>query len=403
MDLVAGDDFPTEGIQIATSGGDRQSFNWSLIDAPSWLTIESVNDGTAVLKQVSGQPITETEGLTVTVSVSDDEGRSGSDSFSIRVEPADETAPTWLTATVLPDALTGQGSPYTTSVSASDASGSVTYSVVDAEPALVSYDAQSGALQMTGWADASLDPDTGTFEGTPETVGDYIVTVRATDASGNSSDREFSLQVNDGIDPVWTTDVSLPGGTAEEPYAATVVATDETSDVSYALYGTAPGWVSVSSSGQITGTAGSAGSYSFTVRASDDNGNFVDRQFTMVIEVIDTTPPVWITGEESLPHAAVGTYYSASVVASDEGGGVTYSIEGWYLDWGEAWPDNGGTLEIDPSTGELNGIAPDRWYMTGYYVIIRATDIAGNFSDRVFDLPVDCKGPDGRPDPKACG
>jgi hypothetical protein len=291
MNLVAGDDFPTEGIQVATTGGDRQSFNWSLSNAPSWLTIESSGDGTAVLKQVSGQPITEVANLTATVNVVDSEGREASKSFVVNVELIDEIAPTWQTAPSLPDALSTSlsdaptTSPYTTSVAASDASGSVTYSVVDAEPIFLGYNTETGVLWMEGLGQASLDPDTGELSGkTTNAAGIYTITVRATDPSGNFSDRKFSLRVNDGIPPVWITSPALPAGTEGEAYATAVVANDETALAGYALYGPAPGWVAVSNSGQVTGIPASSGTHSFTVRASDENGNSIDRQFTVEIE-----------------------------------------------------------------------------------------------------------------------
>lgn len=39
--LTAGEPFPGSGLKIQASGGDQESIEWSLEDAPVWLAVES--------------------------------------------------------------------------------------------------------------------------------------------------------------------------------------------------------------------------------------------------------------------------------------------------------------------------------------------------------------------------
>ncbi|MBQ7466385.1 MAG: putative Ig domain-containing protein, partial [Oscillospiraceae bacterium] len=70
----------------------------------------------------------------------------------------------------------------------------------------------------------------------------------------------------------------------------------------------------------ITGTPTAAGSYTFTVWASETGGGTAERQFTIVVgETVITTA--------SLPTAVVGTAYSQTLAATpSNGGAITWSV-----------------------------------------------------------------------------
>ncbi len=100
-----------------------------------------------------------------------------------RCGPVDTISPIWVTASGT-IATSDINLLVSTIVAASDESGSPTYSKV------------SGA----GWLNVAAN---GTVSGmAPSSAGNYAVTVRATDGSGNTVDRTFNVVVNNGNGPV---------------------------------------------------------------------------------------------------------------------------------------------------------------------------------------------------------
>ena len=88
LELTAGETLPTDGMEVAVSGGDQASISWSLEGAPAWLTVEETEDGTSVLTRAEGENVSETEATTVTVTARDSEGRETSADFTVKVDPA---------------------------------------------------------------------------------------------------------------------------------------------------------------------------------------------------------------------------------------------------------------------------------------------------------------------------
>jgi len=183
--------------------------------------------------------------------------------------------------------------------------------------------------------------------------------------------------------PTWQTPTSLPGATGGESYTATISATDNSGVVTYSLRAGAPGWLSLSHEGVLTGVAPEeSGTFPVPARATDPSGNYADRTFTVSVTGVpasDETDPVWQTSA-TLSNATGGQPWSATVTATDNVGPVTYSLESGAPSW----------LSINASTGELSGTPGNE--AAAIEVTVRATDGAGNFALRTFSfnvLPVD--------------
>lgn len=105
----------------------------------------------------------------------------------------------------------------------------------------------------------------------------------------------LSNAVTAGSSPVWSTAASLPNFTEGVSYSTTLVATDADagSAITYSLVsGSVPTGLSLNSStGVLSGTPTTAGTYTFTVRATDSGANFVDRAFT-AIQVVPNAPTI---------------------------------------------------------------------------------------------------------------
>jgi len=196
--------------------------------------------------------------------------------FSITVN--NNTQPVWQTASgslgSLHESLTITSQNY--SVQATDADGlpmALTYSVV------------AGALP-TG---ATLNSTTGAITGPVVNVTadtQYIFTIRADDGL-DFADRQFSITVLNNTIPVWQTAANMGSVNENSAFSKQVTATDADGLPNPVTYSKVSGatWLSVSSSGLITGTAPSVTVdtlFSITVRASDGL-NFVDRTFNVTV------------------------------------------------------------------------------------------------------------------------
>ncbi|XP_033741969.1 uncharacterized protein LOC117328546 [Pecten maximus] len=107
---------------------------------------------------------------------------------------------------------------------------------------------------------------------------------------------------------------------------------------------------------------------------------FEGEDLLYLIEVILSQPPVW---SEYSPFGHLGDFHGGERVyvqleaLDPEGGHVTYSVVAGDLPPG---------ITLDPSLGEVKGLAPDA--DTTYTFTVRATDSHGKYSDNVLQMKV---------------
>jgi 6-phosphogluconolactonase (cycloisomerase 2 family) len=171
--------------------------------------------------------------------------------------------------------------------------------------------------------------------------------------SGSVGISNFTVQVKDSAIPAQTatanlsititgalmiTTTSLPNGTEESPYSASVMATGGVPPYTFTVSsGTLPMGISLSSSGVFSGTPTVAGTSSFTVKATDSSSPAQTATANLSIVVSSslmiTTP--------TLPDAPQGFPYSASVMAIGGKPPYTFSIAGGSLPTGFALSSSG--------------------------------------------------------------
>jgi hypothetical protein len=216
-------------------------------------------------------------------------------------------------------------------------------------------------------ASGSLPPglslsSAGVISGTPTTAGDFDFTVQAKNACGTDI-QDFSIPVC-ALPDITTT--SLPSGIVGTAYSATINAMGSTPITFTLASGSLPPGLSLSSAGVISGTPTTAGTFSFTVRATNSCGT--DTQALSI--TICQLPAITTT---SLENAAEGFPYSATVNATGSTP-ITFSIV----------PGSGNLpsgLTLNSSTGEISGTpaagtgSPEG---TTYNFTVRASNACGS-------------------------
>lgn len=143
----------------------------------------------------------------------------------------------------------------------------------------------------------------------------------------------------------------------------------------------APATASIDSvSGLLTWatTLADLGSHDFTVRATDSTGLFADQLFTLVVSEppADNLPPSFV----STPPATVslpGSFsYDAEAIDPDAGDVVAYSLNG---------APAGATVDVASGLVEWAPTIADEGVAS---FTLRATDLAGDFTEQSFDLQV---------------
>ncbi|HEX3069162.1 MAG TPA: ice-binding family protein [Thermoanaerobaculia bacterium] len=162
------------------------------------------------------------------------------------------------------------GTPYNQSVSASGGTAPYAFSV------------SSGALPTS----LILNPATGAITGTPTVPGTFTFTITATDATGCSGSRQYTMTIaNAGCSAIIVNPTTLPPGATLQPYAQTITASGGTAPYTFAVIGGAlpPGLSLNSTTGLIAGAPQQPGIFNVTIGATDSAGCQGSRAYTIAI------------------------------------------------------------------------------------------------------------------------
>ena len=205
-----------------------------------------------------------------------------------------------ITTTSLP-AWT-QGVAYSQQLSADNGTGILTWSD------------KNGDLTATG---LSLS-NAGLVSGTPSSNGTISFTAQVTDEASNTDEQALAITINPALQ---ITTASLPDWTAGFAYSRQLAGTGGTgarvwSDKNGELAGTG---LTMSSTGLVSGTPGSAGVVSFTALVTDNVGGSAEHLFSFTIN-----PALSITAS-TLPDWTAGLAYSQQLDGSGGTGPQTWS------------------------------------------------------------------------------
>lgn len=178
----------------------------------------------------------------------------------------------------------------------------------------------------------------GVLSGTPTASGTFNFTVRVTDNASQTDTQALTIVV---AAAVAITTSSLPASVVGGAYSQALAATGGTAPYTWTLVsGALPGGLGLSSSGTISGTCTTAGTFNFTVRATDTVSQFANRALTIsvgaAVNILTTT----------MSSGTVGLAYSVPVLANGGTTPYTWAISAGSLPTG---------LTINSSTGFIAG------------------------------------------------
>ena len=198
----------------------------------------------------------------------------------------------------------------------------------------------------------------------------YYIAAQKAGCTGESDRDSVQVTVNT---PVVFNATTLAHGTATVAYSKQVTpATGGTPVYTYTLAtgSTLPVGLSISTAGAITGIPTTAGTYTFSLVATDAIGCKTTAVYTLVINGALTLPTA------TLPNGMAGKVYPPITLPSPTGGSTPYVFSSANLPGG---------LSLDPNTGTITGTPTTAG---AYTFTVTATDADGNVVNTNFNLTV---------------
>jgi hypothetical protein len=198
----------------------------------------------------------------------------------------------------------------------------------------------------------------------------YTVKVHATDAIGNPADATLSLSTTSSL-AITTT--SLPQGIINVAYSYQLAASGYNTPFTWSVVTSSPAWpYSLSSSGLITGSTGSAYAGNVTFRVTDSLSPADTATATLPLIVSASTLTITTA---SLPQGTAGNAYTAPLAATGGSSPYTWSIS----------PFSANPL---PSGLNISGsaITGTTTFVGTTSITVRVTDNIGAHYDKVFAL-----------------
>jgi YVTN family beta-propeller protein len=206
------------------------------------------------------------------------------------------------------------------------------------------YAVSAGALP----AGMSLNPTTGVLSGTPTAAGSFNFTVTVTDSSASRVVAAYLLAVSSPT--ITVSPATLTAATAETAYSQTLIASGGTAPYTYAVSaGVLPAGLTLSGAGVLSGTPTAAGSFNFTITATDVNNFTGSKTYSLMV-----TAPTITVSPATLTAAAFGSAYNQTLTASGGKGSYTYAVTAGALPAGLALSSAGLISGTPMTSGSFN-------------------------------------------------
>lgn len=305
--------------------------------------------------EVTGTPTALSDAGSYTVTITDANGASASETFTLGVTDGPAASVTIASKGLTVNRATSGFTP----VTAIGGTGDLTYGISPSLP--------SGLF---------FNPGTGQITGTPDTVSAATVyTVTVTDDASETDTKSFSLTVNPSVVAAQAVaDAHATAGAAVTAITP-VTASGGTAPLAFTVQPALPsGLAMASGTGAITGTASAAAvAATYTVTVTDAEGDSDSADFSLTVEAA-------VTATQAIASKTVtaGTQVTAFTPVTGGGGraALAYSVA-------PALPVG---LELDPVGGAITGTATAVSAAQSYTVTV--TDANGASATASFSLAV---------------
>jgi uncharacterized repeat protein (TIGR01451 family) len=311
------------------------------VNLPTGLTL-------AACGALSGTP-TAAGTFSFTVTARDSSGFTGSQAYTLTVAPMINLSPA-----TLPAGTAGTAYGQTITATETGYQGAFTFAVS-------AGNLPPGLTLAAG----------GALSGTPAAAGTLSFTVTATDSSGFTGGRAYTLTISQ---PISLSPATLPAGTDGTAYSQTITAAEAGYQGAFTFAvsaGNLPPGLTLTADGALSGTPTAAGTFSFTVTARDSSGFTGSQAYTM------TVAPVISLSPATLPAGTAGTAYSQAVTAAEAGyqGAFTFAVSAGNLPPGLTLAA-GGALSGTPAAAGT------------FSFTVTATDSSGSTGGRAYSVTV---------------
>jgi hypothetical protein len=225
-------------------------------------------------------------------------------------------------------------------------------------------------------AGLTLNATTGVLSGMPSTAVTGSFTITATDGSGATVLRAYTITISAAI---LVNPATVPGGTVGAPYSQAITAIGGNGTFEYRVSsGNLPAGLTLNAStGLITGAPTAAGTSTFTVTATDSAGFTGARSYTVAILAATLT-----LESTTLGNGVVGSPYTQSIVVSGGTAPYVYSVASGQLPTG---------VTLNPTTGTFAGTPTVPGTYAFSVSVVDANGASGVFAQTIIVEP--------RPDP----
>jgi hypothetical protein len=299
VNAASGTPVITSTLTATGTAGQAFSFTLSASNGPTSYNVGTLPSGLSFTNdvnnpQISGTPTTAGT-YTVSVSANNGSGTGASSTLTITINPAGPV-------------------PAITSATSANAAlnAAFTYTITATNGPITAFAASGLPLNL------SLNTSSGVISGTPTVAGVYTVALSATNSNGTGSTTNLTLTVG-ALSAITSTSLSATSG-----QAATLQLTATNSPTSFNVSGL-PSWLSLTnaSTGVLSGTPPSTGTFTFTVSANNTVGTGASATVTLTVSAATggggggggATAPTITTQPASLSVTA-GTSATFTVAAS---------------------------------------------------------------------------------------
>ncbi|MBL8211354.1 MAG: putative Ig domain-containing protein [Bryobacterales bacterium] len=288
--------------QLLAASGGTPPYTWALNGSIPGLTLDSF---TGLL---AGTPTTPGS-YPVTISVTDSLGVTVPRAFTVVIA---------VPLTIAPDTLpsAGVGTAYSQTFTASGGTAPYFFQLASGNVPGLILNGIAGALQ-----------------GTPTQAGSYPITIRVTDGQNRQANRNYTLVVSANLRILTS---SLAPAVQRAPYNVAFEAAGGTPPYSWTSPSALPAGLTLSSSGQLSGTPADAGSFPLVVEVRDANGLTTSANLTLTVQ-----PGLTIQTTGALPNATLATPYAFQMTATGGTVPLTWRVLAGRLPDGLAIEGNG--------------------------------------------------------------